>query len=270
MFGDAAGQNDERLERMAANLGVVVMVPDYRKAPENPYPAALEDCESAARWCEANAAAHFDMHEQAGGTLIMGGESAGANLCASVLQRRRRAHDAMSPSSEFPWRFTNLVYGIFDLAGTPSVSAFGERRLVETAEDLRYFARCYCPDEAARGAADASPLLGDLRGMPPAAFTVGTEDALLDDTLLMREAWLAAGVEATLDVWPEGPHGVGHFGPHATTQLGLACRDRVHERIATVLDARSDIRRGTVNPWTYLAYERAGMFDSDSGDEDDE
>ena len=106
--------------------------------------------------------------------------------------------------------------------------------------------------------------------MPPAAFTVGTEDALLDDTLLMREAWLAAGVEATLDVWPEGPHGVGHFGPHATTQLGLACRDRVHERIATVLDARSDIRRGTVNPWTYLAYENAGMFDSDSGDEDDE
>ena len=270
VFGDAAGQNDERLERMAANLGVVVMVPDYRKAPENPYPAALEDCESAARWCEANAAAHFDMHEQAGGTLIMSGESAGANLCASVLQRRRRAHDSTSPSSEFPWRFANLVYGIFDLAGTPSVSAFGERRLVETAEDLRYFARCYCPDEAARGAADASPLLGDLRGMPPAAFTVGTEDALLDDTLLMREAWLAAGVEATLDVWPEGPHGVGHFGPHATTQLGLACRDRVHERIATVLDARSDIRRGTVNPWTYLAYERAGMFDSDSGDEDDE
>ena len=99
VFGDAAGQNDERLERMAANLGVVVMVPDYCKAPENPYPAALEDCESAARWCETNAAAHFDMHEQAGGTLIMGGESAGANLCASVLQRRRRAHDATSPSS---------------------------------------------------------------------------------------------------------------------------------------------------------------------------
>jgi acetyl esterase/lipase len=84
VFGDAAGQNDERLERMAANLGVVVVVPDYRKAPENPYPAALEDCESAARWCEANAAAHFDMHERAGGTLVMGGESAGANLCASV------------------------------------------------------------------------------------------------------------------------------------------------------------------------------------------
>ena len=52
IFGDAAGLNDERLEEMAETLGIVVLVPEYRKAPENPYPAALDDCDAAAAWCE--------------------------------------------------------------------------------------------------------------------------------------------------------------------------------------------------------------------------
>ena len=137
----------------------------------------------------------------------MGGESAGGNLCAAVLLRRRDAHAAAAASdclplvhpptsaaaatasgclpivhpatltaaAGFPWRLANLVYGIFDVAGTPSVDAFGARRLVETARDLQYFADCYCPDRAARRDPEVSPLLGDLAGLPPAIFTAGTE-----------------------------------------------------------------------------------------------
>ena len=67
-----------------------------------------------------------------------------------------------------------------------------------------------------------------------------SEDALVDDTVLMFEKWRAAGNDATLDVWPEGPHGVGHFGVHATTKLGMACRAKVHERIGAFLDAYRD------------------------------
>ena len=191
VFGDAAGLNDERLEEMAETLGVVVLVPEYRKAPENPYPAPLDDCDAAAAWCEANAVEHFRC---ATDTLMMGGESAGGNLCAATLLRRKAAHDArakaegedadttgtagtagtMTSAGSFPWSFVNLVYGIYDVDGTPSVAAFGERRLVETARDLAYFADCYCPETTARGNPDVSPLFGDWDGwMPPAAFTVG-------------------------------------------------------------------------------------------------
>ena len=86
VFGDARGLNDERLERMANELRVVVVVPDYRKAPEHPFPAPLDDCEAAAVWCETRARAHFGLDASA--PLLIGGESAGANLCAATLLRR--------------------------------------------------------------------------------------------------------------------------------------------------------------------------------------
>jgi hypothetical protein len=74
----------------------------------------------------------------------------GGNLCAAVLLRRRDLHAAAAKiakttTTTFPWRFVNLVYGIFDVAETPSVEAFGDRRLVETAKDVQYFGDCYCP-----------------------------------------------------------------------------------------------------------------------------
>jgi acetyl esterase/lipase len=233
VFGDAKGLNDERLEEMADALRVVVLVPDYRKAPERPFPAALDDCEAAAAWCETRARAYFGLDETA--PLLIGGESAGGNLCAATLLRR----SAKKSEASAKWAFANLVYGIYDVAGTPSVRRFGDRRLVETARDLAYFADCYCPDVDSRTSPEVSPLFADFekQNLPPASFVVGTEDALVDDTVLMFEKWRAAGNGATLDVWPEGPHGVGHFGIHATTKLGRACRAKVLERIGAFLDA---------------------------------
>ena len=75
----------------------------------------------------------------------------------------------------------NLVYGFYDLVGTASRLEFG-RRLVFCNSELDWFARLFCPDAATR--ADASPLRADLPDdLPPALFSVGTCDALLDDTL---------------------------------------------------------------------------------------
>ena len=54
---------------------------------------------------------------------------------------------------------------------------------------------------------DVSPLYADLRGMPPALFTVGTRDALLDDSLFMAPRWLAAGNVAELALYPGACHG---------------------------------------------------------------
>jgi acetyl esterase len=58
---------------------------------------------------------------------------------------------------------------------------------------------------------DISPLYGDLRGLPPALFTIGTCDALLDDSLFMYTRWIAAGNQAELAVYPGGAHGFNAF-----------------------------------------------------------
>ena len=62
-------------------------------------------------------------------------------------------------------------------------------------------------------------------------FTIGMEDALADDTFLMHKKWVEFGNGVSLDVWPRGPHGVGHFGVHATSKLGMACRKKLHHKI---------------------------------------
>jgi acetyl esterase/lipase len=78
---------------------------------------------------------------------------------------------------------------------------------------MAFFADHYLPgqDTEARRAPDVSPLYADLRAMPPALFTVGTLDPLLDDTLFMEARWRAAGNATELRVWPEGIHGFNAF-----------------------------------------------------------
>ena len=81
---------------------------------------------------------------------------------------------------------------------------------------------------------DVSPLYADLRGLPPALFTVGTRDALLDDSLFMHARWRAAGNRAELAVHPGGAHGFTLF-PFA---LAEAANSRIEAFLA---QAVSDI-----------------------------
>ena len=76
---------------------------------------------------------------------------------------------------------------------------------------IEWFTDHFVPERARRADPDASPLNADLRGMPPALFTVGTLDPLLDDTLFMAQRWLAAGNRAELAVYPGGVHGFNLF-----------------------------------------------------------
>ena len=136
-------------------------------------------------------------------------------------------------SSHFSHPFSTPLSCRYDLAGTPSMLAF-ERRLVFCADELRWMARQLVPDEAtlaARAGPEAggvNPLYSSLDGLPPALFTVGTDDALLDDTLFMAARWAARALEAELEVYPGAAHGVGHFGPHEATEQGDEINARVH------------------------------------------
>jgi acetyl esterase/lipase len=128
-----ADLQDPMLERIADNTGQAVVAPEYRLAPEHPYPAGPDDCETAARWLVENGKREFGT-----GALTIGGESAGGHLTAVTLLRMRDRHGYSG------FRGANIVYGAFDLAMTPSQRQFGDTRLVLRTIDMQHSTTRFC------------------------------------------------------------------------------------------------------------------------------
>ena len=194
-----ADQQDVMLLQLASATGLVAASIEYRLAPEHPFPAAAEDCEDAAKWLTTVGAATL----AAPARFAIGGESAGAHLAALTLLRL--------PLQTF--YAANLVYGAYDLSSTPSARSWGDRNLVLSVPIIEYFGNGFTPKLSREERRDPklSPLYADLRGMPPALFTVGALDPLLDDSLFMEARWRAAGNSSTLRVWPHAVHGFNAF-----------------------------------------------------------
>jgi acetyl esterase len=197
-------EQDPRLLALAEATGLCALSLEYRLAPENPYPAAPDDCEDAALWLLDRGLEELDAPE----TLTIGGESAGAHLSVVTLLRLRERHGVTGA-----FRAANLVYGVFDLSSTPSQRLLGERDFILSTPVMEWFRECFVPgrntDELRDP--DISPLHADLRTLPPALFTAAELDPLLDDSLFMAARWQAAGNEAELRVWPEVVHGFGAY-----------------------------------------------------------
>ena len=188
-------------EALSEHLNLAIVSVDYRLAPEHPYPAGPDDCETAALWLIENAAKEYGTDR-----LLIGGESAGAHLSALTLLRLRDRHAACERFSG-----ANLVFGAYDLGATPSAMGIGMDAGADILdpEDMRFMVEQFLPGLSSdqRRQPDVSPLYADLQGMPPALFTVGTADHLIDDTLFFANRWLLAGNQAELLVYPEAPHG---------------------------------------------------------------
>jgi acetyl esterase/lipase len=236
--GWTLGENDmqdPRLDRLARETGLAVVSVGYRLAPEHPYPAGPDDCEAAARWLlteEGRAEVATD------GPLAIGGDSAGGHLAAVTLLRLRDRHGITGAYSA-----AMLQYGAFDLSMTPSQRLWGERNLVLSGPIITWFGDQFLPhhDLEARRDPDISPLFADLSGMPPAMFTVGTQDALLDDTLFMEARWRAAGNPTELRIWREAPHGFLSL-PMSVTDVALS---EEHAFLRRTLDLTKRDRAGT-------------------------
>jgi acetyl esterase len=200
-IGGADG-HDIPLQALARATQLTVVSIEYRLAPEHPYPAAPDDCEDAVLWLLDGGARQLG----APAALAIGGESAGAHLSALTLLRLRDLHGVRD------FRAANLVYGAFDLGGTPSRRLIADS-LILTDANMRWFTDNFLPglDDDQRRDAAVSPLYADLSGLPPALFTVGTADPLLDDTLFMAARWEAAGNDTELLVFADGIHAFNAF-----------------------------------------------------------
>jgi len=146
--------------RMARDLGVAVVSPDYRKAPEHPFPAGPDDVTAVAEWLVEHAAGEFGVAR-----LLMGGESAGAYLTAVVALRLRDRGRIAAVAG------LNLVFGIYDWGHTPSQR--GRRPHdgpdVLSPEEIDFVTGCYLPGLTIEQRRDPAISPGLCRSSRPAA-----------------------------------------------------------------------------------------------------
>ncbi|GJF35131.1 esterase [Kitasatospora sp. NE20-6] len=182
-----AARRDARNQQLADALGIAVVSVDYRLAPEHPWPAAPDDCETAALWLVEHAGARFGTDR-----LTAGGFSAGATLAVTTLVRLR------DRGVTDPFAGAALQFGVYDLSGlTPAGRLIADE----------YFIQAYAGHVTDRTAPDVSPVYGDLRGLPPMLMVIGSADILLEDNMAMAARVSAAGGEVDLRIYPEAPHG---------------------------------------------------------------
>ena len=172
-------------------LGARALMVDYRLAPEDPFPAAPDDCHAAYRWLLAQG------HDPR--NIAFGGDSAGGNLVLATLHRIKAAGEPMpscavvlSPVVDFTMSSRSLLVNakrdpMFALSGLIALRRF------------------YAPTERFLDPT-VSPLFGDFAGFPPLLIQVGDIEVLLDESTRVAARAHAAGVPVELEVWDRMGH----------------------------------------------------------------
>jgi acetyl esterase/lipase len=168
-----------------------VYAPDYRLAPENPFPAGILDCVAVYRALRAELGA--------GEPMVMGGDSAGGGLTLAAMIKLREAGDALPAAAV-------LFSPLTDLVGTGESRRTNDQRCA-----MFYGADLARAPEFYMGGGDprdplASPLYADLAGLPPLLIHVGADETLRDDSTQLAARARAAGVQVEMTIWPAVPH----------------------------------------------------------------
>ena len=204
---------------------VIVASIDFRSAPEHPYPAAVDDTLTAARWAAQHAAEYGGDATR----LALGGDSAGANLAAVVANRLRGAGEARS------LRALLLLYPVTDSpeAGHASYTENATGYGLE-ANLMRWFWRQYASG-ASPGNPDISPLqLHKLPALPPTLVATAEYDILRDEGVAYARKLEAAGIPVTRMHTPDMHH---NFPVHPATVARFPQCDAALSRIASWLRA---------------------------------
>jgi acetyl esterase len=178
--------HDDVCRRLTHASGNKFVSVDYRLAPEDPYPAALDDAIASLRWV-VDAAAELDIDPAC---IAVAGDSAGANLAAALCQQTR---DQGGPTIAQQ----TLIYPITDCDLTrPSYVQNADGYFLTTSQ-MRWFWDQYCPDQTRRSEPYASPIRGRLEQLPPTLLYTAEYDPLCDEGRAYAEALAVAGNRVT-------------------------------------------------------------------------
>ena len=209
----------ELAARLGRASGMRVLFPEYRLAPEHPFPAAIDDVLAAWRWLRTG-------QDLSARSLAVAGDSAGGGLAVALLVATRDAGQAlpaaavlMSPTVDL----TSSGASMTDRAGQDPIS---------TPAMLRQFAGDYLAGADPKTPL-ASPLFAELSGLPPLLIQVGTADLLLSDSERLATAAADAGADVTLQIGEGLPHVYQLLlgtpeAAEATGQIGTFLRARIH------------------------------------------
>lgn len=187
--------HDRLMREYAARACVAVVAVDYSRSPEAKYPRALEEVVSVIDWLERDGVEHGIDPSR----LAVGGDSAGANLSVAS-QLLLLAHDRPVLSAMV------LNYGVYTDQPTPSWSRYDGPSYMLEAREMRWFWDNYLRSDADREDPLVMPLLGDLRGLPPAYMAIAECDVLADGNRAMAAALRNAGVETDARVYKGATH----------------------------------------------------------------
>jgi monoterpene epsilon-lactone hydrolase len=207
--------------RIARAARAQVVVLDYRLAPENRFPAAVEDATAAYRWLLSRGVAPA--------SIAIAGDSAGGGLTLATMLALRYASEPLPAAAVCISPWIDL-----ELAGETIETKAAADPLV-TREGLEQFVEWYLAGQDPRLPL-ASPLHADLHGLPPLLIQVGTAEILLDDARRIARRAREAGVVVTLEEFEEMPH-VWHVfasflpeGQRAIDALGAFVRENATPR----------------------------------------
>lgn len=170
--------------RIARAAEATVLLPEYRLAPEHPFPAAVEDATSCWHWLLAQG------HDPK--RMAIAGDSAGGGLALATLLALKAAGDPLPACAVGLSAWTDLE------ATGPSAEPGVVDDPMFTPDAVRASGRDYAENDLRNPL--AAPLLGDPTGLPPLLLQVGTREVLLSDSTRFAEAAQAAGVDVTLEV----------------------------------------------------------------------
>ncbi|MEH6549395.1 MAG: alpha/beta hydrolase [Pseudomonadales bacterium] len=210
-------------EIITQRLGAQVMIPDYRLAPEQPYPAAHDDCFNAYKGL-------IESGIDPARICVMG-ESCGGSLAIGTLLQARDQGLAM------PACFVSLT-GWFDLS--VSGQEFEERDPFLTADWVRNRATDYLAGKVDHRDQRVSPAFADLTGLPPMYLQLAQYDTVREGVIQLAANAVRDGVEVTLESWPGLIHGW-----HGLVNAGVPEAELAWTRIRAYVERRCNKRDST-------------------------
>jgi monoterpene epsilon-lactone hydrolase len=182
----------ELAARLGRASGMRVLFPEYRLAPEHPFPAAIDDVLAVWRWLRTGQALGAR-------SIAVAGDSAGGGLAVALLVGTRDAGEPMPAAAV-------LMSPTVDLTSSgASMTERADQDPISTPAMLRQFAADYLAGADPQTPL-ASPLFAQLAGLPPLLVQVGTADLLLSDSQRLAAAAAEAGVDVTLEIGDGLPH----------------------------------------------------------------